>query len=291
MAAPTLSAEQLATITSVSTSQLSTLKLRDHLTGSENWGTWKTLLKDWLAINDVEEWVDESSALSRPAIAVAATTGPPATAGITTVQEKGWKKADRQILATIRRWVDATVMKHIQSAQSALEAWQRLHSLYQPTDIPTVIRIYYRFRSYRMLDGETVEEHLGEMQVMYDRLREINTEYATPLDWAVTLAASLPSSWDEFLPTLNTDLKRLSIPAQREEVARAIQSKILAEGRRRESYAQEEKALAARFERSKTNTNSDGPKARKPGKCNFCKKPGHWASECRSKEKVEKKKM
>jgi hypothetical protein len=60
------------------------------------------------------------------------------------------------------------------------------------------------------------------MQEMYDHLQGIDTKYATTFDWAITLASSLPSSWDIFVQTLNTELDKLGDPAKWEEVAKNI---------------------------------------------------------------------
>src|SRR5271169_1095600 len=91
--------------TPVMTSKLATLKLQEPLKGSENWGVWKILLEDWMVVNEVYGYVDSENPLSVQVIENRFEDPP-----VTKENEQTWAKMDRQVLATMRRWVDPTVM-------------------------------------------------------------------------------------------------------------------------------------------------------------------------------------
>jgi len=107
-------------------------------------------------------------------------------------------------------------MRGIVSATTALDAWQRLCSSYQTADVVSLVRTRKLF-----------------MQTYYNRLRDIDVRHATPFDWGIALASSLPDSWEIFVQTL--DLEALYNQTRTEAVAKTIQSKILAEGQQRQS--------------------------------------------------------
>jgi len=116
-------------------------------------------------------------------------------------------------------------------------------------------------------------------------------------DYAITLACSLPRTWDAFRKTLQPDINGLKIRADRESIARTIRGKVLAEGQRRENDAREEAALAARYQKWKPVAQKEGAKAApgatdKPKRvCTYCKKKGHLAERCWKKAADEKTKL
>jgi len=97
-------------------------------------------------------------------------------------------------------------MRNIISATTVLDAWQCLRTSYQTADVVS-------------------------MQTYYDRLCDIDPWHTTPFDWGMALASSLPDSWETFVQTI--DLDPLYDLARTEIVAKAICSKIMAEGQRR----------------------------------------------------------
>jgi len=150
------------------------------------------------------------------------------------------------------------VMRNIVSATSALDAWQRLRTSYQTADVVSLIRTR-----------------------KYDRLRDIDVRHATPFDWGMVLASSLPDSWENFVQTI--DLDALYDLARTEVVAKSIRSKILAEGQRRQNR-DKEKGMTA-----KTGKKAKGKGPEKPKKeCSFCKRKGHLESECWTKTRKDK---
>jgi len=114
------------------------------------------------------------------------------------------------------------------------------------------------------------------MQAYYDRLRDIDIRHATPFDWGMVLATSLPDSWENFVQTI--DLDTLYDPARTEAVAKNIRSKILAEGQRQQN-CDEEKGLTVKT--GKKGKGKDPAKNKK--ECTFCKRKGHLESECQGR--------
>ncbi|KAG8731444.1 hypothetical protein FRC10_001725, partial [Ceratobasidium sp. 414] len=158
-----------------------------------------------------------------------------------------------------------------------------------------------------MEEGTKIDEHVRLMRSWHDTLRQLSVNYASSFDWAIQLPSSLPSSWDVLIQTLQSNLHKLSDPAQHEDVAQRITSKIMAEGQRKERKGESDSALFAQRGRTNgyrpkqgelsrqnnntpgTSSNPQGNKTRR-GKCNYCQKEGHWERECRKKIKDGKKK-
>ncbi|KAG8696500.1 hypothetical protein FRC08_007112 [Ceratobasidium sp. 394] len=85
-----------------------------------------------------------------------------------------------------------------------------------------------------MDDSTKIEDHVCLMRSWYDGLRQINDQNVKPFDWAIQLPASLPSSWDVFIQTIQHNLRDLSDATKHDEVMKTIMSKVMAEGQRRE---------------------------------------------------------
>jgi len=115
-------------------------------------------------------------------------------------------------------------MWNIVSATTALDAWQRLQSSYQTADVVSLIRMRKLFFSHQMSEDESIEDHVCTMQAYYDRLCDIDVRHATPFNWGMVLASSLPDSWENFVQTI--DLDALYDPTRTEAVAKTIRSKI-----------------------------------------------------------------
>jgi len=115
-------------------------------------------------------------------------------------------------------------MQNIVSASTTLDAWQRLRTSYQTADVVSLIRTRKLFFSHQMSEDEAIEDHVWTMQAYYDCLRDIDTRHATPFDWGMVLASSLPDTWENFVQTI--DLDALYDPARTEAVAKSIRSKI-----------------------------------------------------------------
>jgi len=108
-----------------------------------------------------------------------------------------------------------------------------------------------------MSEDESIEDHVRTMQAFYDRLRDIDVRHATPFNWGMVLASSLPDSWETFVQTI--DLDTLYDPARTESVAKSICSKILAEGQRRQSR-DEDKGLTAKVNKKQKGKGPEKPK-------------------------------
>ncbi|EUC56036.1 Copia-like polyprotein/retrotransposon, partial [Rhizoctonia solani AG-3 Rhs1AP] len=270
----------------VTTEESSSLRI-NKLEGASNWKTWKVLVQDWLNEKDLDTIITS--------ICPVISTSPPV--GQDAIDK--WDKQNRKVIATLRRNLQETVLTHVIACTTAKEVWDRLSGLYEITDIIELVSIRRLYFSHRMDESTKIEDHLKQMQEWHDKMRSIGTNYATNFDKAITLPSSLPPSWDIFVQTLQSDLNGLStVGADQASIANSIECKIIAEGQRRQQssvsnamYAEKGKFKGKSKNSSGGNKNSSlSQNTKQDGKCNYCKKEGHWEKECRKKKERKRTK-
>lgn len=223
---------QAATPTSMSTKKkLTKLEVATTLTGKENWKGFKGTILRWVKANGVGKHLEkEERKRGKPS---------------DTSDLEEWEQMDMRIFVAIEAKLSADIQATISSAESAGEMWDRLVSTYEITDMVAIVTSKRALYTQRMLEGEKIEDHLRKMQKHIDMLRGIDTSLATPFDWMVALIASLPESWDVFVQTLQPEYAKVKIgdDAANLVVANGVKAKIAAEGQRRDSRVNEDKAL------------------------------------------------
>ena len=256
------------------------------LSGTNNWKMWKIRVEDWMYEHDIWGVVDGSQPKPAPVDPLA-----PTQAETTAIKE--WEKRDRKAQACIRRCVDDSVIVNIAACATAEESWGRLNAMYEMNDLVALVSLRKALFSHQMAETTKIGEHISTMQQWYDDLRKMGLDYARPLDWSLALVSSLPKSWDVFVQTLQPEMKKLGDPALHDEVARFVTSAVMAEGQRRDgkdesSMYNKPGSSKSRYvppQRRQGAGNSYPDK--KPGKCNYCGKEGHWAKECYKRKREQ----
>ena len=79
---------------------------------AQNYADWKIKMEDLLIVRDLYEPIDRSEIPKG-------------------VLETEWRLLNRKAVATIRQYVDVSVLQHVANATNAYEMWQKLSGLYE----------------------------------------------------------------------------------------------------------------------------------------------------------------
>ncbi|OJA09494.1 hypothetical protein AZE42_10049 [Rhizopogon vesiculosus] len=92
---------------------------------------------------------------------------------------------------------------------------------------------------------------------------------------AIAMVISLPSSYSTLRTILMSTSNKITIDS--------VISQVLVEEKSQWS-AESQSALVAKTSDKKRETSESKDKKKRPGNCNYCKKPGHWEHKCQKKQ-------
>lgn len=107
-----------------------------------------------------------------------------------------WKEDDRMALSQIRLRVARPVFLHLVSAMTSKEAWDEIASRFSPTPL-TIILVRRKLYRHTINEGADVGNHI---RLLCKYQAELTAFGAAESDtnFALTLLAALPASWDQF---------------------------------------------------------------------------------------------
>jgi transposase InsO family protein len=199
-----------------------------------------------------------------------------------------YERKERKALATICLNLKDSQLSHVRAASSAKEAWSKLEKLYETKSLANHLFLRRKFFNTRKEEGDTMITHINKVKTMAEQLDAIGAPVKAD-DVVMTLLSSLPTSYDNLIVALESRSDDLSLEFT---TARLIHE----EKRRKETQqdGQEKGAEAFFVSKHKSKKNfGQHDKRKKPGNCNYCKKPGHWARDCRKRaaDQNEQKKV
>lgn len=227
-------------------------KLNGH-----NWQTWKVKLEMLLCREDIwyvvtEEIPDEAD---RNAI---------------------WKSADRKAKATIVLLLEDSQLAIVKNSVHARDAYEALKSYHQKTTRSVRVSLLKRLCSFNLAEGGNVEQHLMEIDDLFDRLDAAGTELDKDTKICMLLR-SLPASFDHLVSALDSRSDDdISIDFVKAKLTDEYHRRIEREGGN-SGKSKIEKAM-----RSSEN------KQKETRICHFCKRQGHLRRNCRKFQAANK---
>lgn len=134
--------------------------------GSENYENWSFQVKSLLMREELWKF---------------ATTAPPVPV------TEAWKNGDAKTQGTISLFVGIMQQSLIRKCNSAKEIWDTLKNHYQKTSLTTKVSILKKICNLTYTDGDDMENHLHEMEDMFQRLTNAGLELGATLTVVLVL--------------------------------------------------------------------------------------------------------
>ena len=110
-------------------------------------------------------------------------------------------KADKAY-SLIALSVESDLQIHVQSKNTASEAWEALKEHFEFVSVTQIVRLYRRFYAAKMDEKGDMMKHITEMTRIAEQLKEMKEEVSSK-KFAIVILGSLPDSYDNFLTSLN----------------------------------------------------------------------------------------
>ncbi|KAG8927190.1 hypothetical protein FRC01_007869, partial [Tulasnella sp. 417] len=247
----------------------------ERLSGTDDWDNWSYQLEN--IFESEEAWGVVNGSEKRPPSDQKA-------------KRVIWDAKNKASLITIKLAVSKACVSHVKQAESASAAWTALEKAYSTKGFLTAY--YYRAQISRYCFDEN--KPLGPQIDHLRGLRIKQIEAGFPCDewdFAISVLVALPESYAimrQQVLASNTDLKKLNVESI---TALIVQEELNKKTFRPNSTVDTDAAFAARPAGRPPQSRHDKrrpPKDKdKTGTCNFCKREGHWESDCNRKKEFQ----
>lgn len=162
----------------------------------------------------------------------------------------------------------------VNEAVTAKEAWEKLKNYHQKSTLSVKVRLLRKICKSELPKDGDMEKHLLEMSEAISQLRESGYK----LEDDITMYLLLSSVSDEEYGSLITALEGRDEKTLTIEV---IRNKLLEEYEKHKNSTHSDSAVTAfKFASYKKKFGKNKSESKKDKTCHFCKKPGHFKSEC-----------
>ena len=179
------------------------------------------------------------------------------------------------------------IITEIADQDTAARLWLKLESLYTTKSLTNKLLLKQHLFGLRMQEGMPLRDHLDQLNTILLDLRNIEVKIEDE-DAALILLVSLPPSYENFVQSFIVGKDTVSL----EEVRSSLHSKELRHKAAGIGGAGIKAVglIASGGKRlgnlGKKKSKSSGSKGPKPGDiCNYCKKTGHWKTQCPKKKR------
>ena len=197
-----------------------------------------------------------------------------------TMKDSEWEEADQKALSTIQLSITDDVLQEVLSEKTAASLWNKLESLYLKKTVANRLGVLQRLYMLRMAEGTSIRTHISEFTSLIMDLKNMDETFSSEQQ-AMMLLCSLPPSYKHFRETLIYGRERLDI----DEVKSALMSREKME----HDNSRHDDPAAGLFARGRSKEVGSSSHSRwksrsksrqRRGRCHYCKKEGHWKTEC-----------
>lgn len=200
-----------------------------------------------------------------------------------------WKRADNKAQKCIVTSVDEQPLQYIMNCDTANDMWNKLLSVYEQVSDTSITIVQQKFYSYTMDIKDNIAGHISKLENLSRQLKQLGEPISESM-LITKILMTLPdtyrhfySAWDS-MNSENRTLEKLTARLMVEET-RQLQGQEVSD-----DVAQSSALTAKNYKYNKSQKYVNKNENKKPGKCNHCKKPGHWKRDCRIlKKELERK--
>ncbi|KAJ3473570.1 hypothetical protein NLI96_g12937 [Meripilus lineatus] len=227
----------------------------DSLKGPDHYPVWRVQMQDILTDLGLLKYTDGSEQKPTTDAAAIAT----------------WETNDRKALTALRLRISGSMINYVISATTSKQAWDSLAEVFNVQSPMAIVVLRRKMFHKRMEEGTDMEENIRKWREYKEKLA-LQGDVFDDKQYVLTILTALPPSWDPFIGSVD-----VSKPSAE------IIGRILAEDARRKSGSGTEDALLATTSKSapKKNFKKKSGKFRTGVVCHYCKKEGHFKSDCR----------
>lgn len=198
-------------------------------------------------------------------------------------ERKAFRINDDKAMAAIGLHIEPNQQIHVEDCNNSYEAWASLEQVHQPINRVRIMQLKKELYHIKMKDDETMSSYVARTKIASANLKQAGSEVKDE-DLAYVILAGLPDTYE------NLNMALASLPDDKFTSTEVIRV-LLAEYDRRRSRTDND--VSESMEALQTGKGSKGSKsnkapnvntmAAKAAVCFNCKKPGHYARNCRSK--------
>lgn len=252
------------------------------LKGSENWSSWKFLIKIKLrslkALSIIEG--DNPKPVSP--------TGVDADLTNFRTQLGEWEKLEGMAQSAIVCALSEQVQCLIRTCETAKSMWDKLESVYGHKSETSTHLLSQQWYQLKKEDNETISTYVSKVQDLAHRMSELGDKVSDPMVMTKILL-TLPDDYDHFCTAWE------STAAAERTLINLVSRLVMEETRKdvRQAGGEGDALAARRFrptgKKTKTKPDTLNKPPRRPGLCNYCKNPGHWIKDCRKKKEKDRR--
>eukprot|EP00795_Rhopilema_esculentum_P017528 gene17528-biopygen6440 len=223
-----------------------------------NWPTWKFQMKHLLMAKDVWDHVDGTISLPDDNTASRAT----------------YEKAKQKAMATLVMGIQSNLIYLVTSCETPKDLWDTLKAYFERDTIANKLFLKRQYFTSKMLEGQSVQDHLKRMKEIADKLHALGSTEAEE-EQVVALLISLPPSYTTLVTALEAKGDELSLAF--------VQQALINEEQKKQAF----KATATtKINRDSTLHLEKGISRPFKGKCYNCGKECHKSFECHKRKQV-----
>lgn len=207
-----------------------------------------------------------------------------------------WDEKDAEAQAFIMRGIELEQLKYLTECTTAAEMWSKLKAVHAEKSEQSAQILLEKFMSVKMSEDEAVVDFVANISSLAQRLKDMQLEQKEPMVIAKILS-SLPVRFDHVrtawyaVPRESQKLERLTEHLVNEESLMKLRSNEKLDNTANAVYSVSKGKGNSNNNSSSTGKTSNNNNAKRKGNCNYCRKPGHWARECRKRQKDQQSKQ
>ena len=193
-----------------------------------------------------------------------------------------WSRNDSKAKCVLRRTLTDVYFNHTRDCRTGKAIFDRIVELMEPKSVNVLLHSWQEFHSYTWMEGDNVTSFWSGLSVIVSKIEAAGEDVKPSMIMSKVLVclpekfANFRTSWDLISTTSSTITE--------------FKTKLLSAERSIPTTSDDVCVLDAALKATRVGSKNFVKKSeRSPFTCYNCGKPGHRASECRSKESSKKK--